>query len=105
MFGNTSPGDFFHPVRKKRRIVIAEMIFFVTPWNFFNDNTLADRTTDAPHSITKKYAKTPHRNKLKQPHRKSIIAGRWRSADTAKRFTVGSRLDFHDDGFFLFVNF
>ena len=97
------PRKFFCPGRKKRRIMIGEMIFPVAPRNFLYYNTLAVRTTDPAHRIAKEYAQSPHWDKFKQSFRQCIITGRSCPADTANRFAIGSSLYFHDNGIFLFV--
>ena len=99
------PRKFFCPRRKKRRIMIGEMVFPIAPWNRFNHNTLTLRTTDPTHRIVEENTQSPHRDELKQTFRQCIIAGRCCSADTANRFAIGSSLYFHDNGIFLFVKF
>ncbi len=83
--------------------MIAEVIFSIAPRNFLDNDTFTLRTTDPAHGIAEENAISPHRNELEQPYRQSVITGRRHPADAAKRFAVGSRLEFHDDGIFPFV--
>lgn len=96
---------FFCPGSKERGVMIGEMIFSITPRNFLNHNTLTARTTDPTHRIAKENTQSPQRNEFKQPFRQGIIARRRCPADTANRLAVGSCLNFHYDGIFLFVKF
>ena len=83
----------------------GEMVFPITPRNFLNHNTLTLRTTDPTHRIAEENTQSPHRDELKQTFRQGIIARRRCPADTANRLAVGSCLNFHYDGIFLFVKF
>jgi hypothetical protein len=100
---NTLPRNFFCPAGKIFCIIYCQAVLPVTPWNFFDNYTLAVRTSDPAHGVAEENEKSPGWYELEQAFRQSIIARGWSLATTAKRLAVASRMDFHDNCTFLFI--
>src|SRR5712692_4119303 len=76
-FGRFLPRELAGPAGQEQHVSPGQLVLAVTPGDFFDHNTAAAATVDAPQAIQQEDQKAPERKEREAPLRKMIVAGSW----------------------------